>query len=105
MEQLIEIATRFINRSRDGATYWEAIPEAFELFDFIYNGGVWVKNYGEQIKTIQAKKIHDLSLDEVYTYLTALAAKERVWGTFGYAISEGTMDKLLTRFLELAKKN
>lgn len=105
MESLSQIAKRFLNRAQSETSHWEAIPEAVELSTFVYNGGIWVADYKSRIHDFRAKKPEDMGVDEIYAYLTAVVAQERIWGSFGCCLKDGTLDKLLTRYLELAKKN
>ena len=101
MTCMTEIARRFLNRSQRAAAYWEAIPEAVALFQIIHSESIWAADYNSRIQAVRSKKIEDLSLDEIRAYLTAAAAKERSWGAYSRCVADGTIDRLLTRYLEL----
>ena len=103
MTGMTEIAQRFLNRFPQAATYWEAIPEAVALFQFIHTEDVWVDDYNDRIQAVRSKKTEDLRMDEIRVYLTAIAAKERIWGAYSRCVADGTIDRLMTRCLELTQ--
>ena len=105
MECLCEAAKRYLNRPEGTAATWEEDSDAVALVDCIHTDEIWVKDYNAHIQTVRAKKIDELGISEIHTYLTAIVAKERSWGTFSRFASDGTLDQLLTRYLALCEED
>lgn len=111
MKTLADIAQRFLNCSGhmpEFTTPYE-VPEVRELITFFCDEGradVWVDDYNAHINEIWAKRdeIESMNMREVFTYLTILIDGERIWGLLESGIKDGTVDRLLARYLELVRE-
>ena len=96
-----DIAGRFLHSEHNT----ELIPKdssASELLEYVYNGGIWDADFRGKIDAVRKKPVNALSVDEIYTYLTAIACLDRTNEGLYYAcIQDGTIGSLLERYLVL----
>lgn len=74
-----------------------------ELIQAVRQDGIRDDQFRENFEAIQHKALGELTLKEVYTYLTHLVIRDRCWGTLETSIEDGTLRILLKRYLELAQ--
>ena len=76
-----------------------------ELHRFVYDGGIWDGNFRKNYPLIKTKPVMELTLQEVYTFLTYIVCTERCnEGFIEHNMQNGTLEALLTRYLVLAKE-
>ena len=98
-----EIAERFL-QAEHKESLWQNDQTAVELLEYVYNGGIWDRQHKERIMQIRDKPFDTLALQEVYTYLTAIIGGERInEGLYDRMIQNGTIEKLLERYLVLTE--
>ena len=77
-----------------------------ELHRFVYDGGLWDGDFRKHYPQIKTKPIMELTLQEVYTVLTYIVCTERCnEGFIEHNMQNGTLEALLTRYLELVKED
>lgn len=100
---LKEIAKRYLKKPHHFPDIWApADTEVEELFRFIYHGGIWDAHAREKYPTVRAKQPPEWTLDDIYAYLTCIALADRtVDGFFNDRVNDGTVARLLERYLQL----
>ena len=99
-----EIAERFLREEHKQAI-WQQDQAAVDLLHYVYHGGIWDPHHKERILQIRDKPCSILTLEEVYTYLTAVIGSERInEGLYDRMIQNGTIGKLLERYLALTEE-
>ena len=98
-----EIAQRFLREEHNQAM-WQQDQTAVELLHYVYNGGIWDPHHKERIVQIRNKPYDALTLEEIYTYLTAVIGGERInEGLYDRMIQNSTIGKLLEQYLTLTE--
>lgn len=96
------ICRDYIESHDNRVTPWTRNEQASRLVRYIYEGTLWDSRYREKIRSILDKDIDDLTVPEIGTYLTFIVATDRTNdGCIDAHIENGTVLKLLTRYLEL----
>lgn len=99
-----EIAKAYLAQCPDNITPWTQNETTRSLVRFVYEGGIWDGDFRDKMPEIIKKNILSLTLDDIYTYLTAIVCGERTdEGLLDARIADGTLEKLLRRFLEVTE--
>ena len=104
-----EIAREYLKKDHDAAgTSVHGFPdqECEALHRFVYHGGIWDAHARKKYPVIRLKKPSEWTLDDIYAYLTFIVLTERTQeGCFEAHIKDGTINRLLERYLELEGEN
>ena len=81
----------------------DAFSEAIDAFArMVYDSGIWDENYRAKLKSLEKADLSRISLEDVYSYFTAIVAIERCFSGFvEQKICDGTLEQLLIRYLNL----
>ena len=81
-------------------------PKEVEAFmDYVYNSGIWDGDYHDKLKELEKTNPKKMTLEDLHTYFTAIVCIERSFGGFlEQNTYDGTLEKLLVRYLELTKE-
>ena len=98
-----DIAITLVNNaSTADAANWENDPQYVALMKYVYQSGIWDKQYRSGIRGILQKEIAQLTPEEINTYLTFIFGTERIQqGCVEAHIQNGVLLNLMKRYLEL----
>ena len=85
---------------------WERLPAAAKAFLMeVYDSGIWDPDFFAKRQKLESADIGKMPLSDVYTYFTAIIATERTFsGFYEQKAYDGTLEKLLVRYLGLTKE-
>ena len=96
-----ELAKTFLQDEHPHPAIWVEDTSAKNLFIFLYHDGLSVGDYKPYMQAFRTKSVDSLSLQEVSSYLTALAKHDRVSDCYSSAFEKGSLKRLLQRYLAL----
>lgn len=98
-----EIAIAILSEpSESNAVHWFENKSYFALMDYVYHSGIRVEDYNEKIKAVLKKKTGDMTIQDIFIYLSFIFGKDRIIDGFVHDhIENGTIRKLMQRFLVL----
>lgn len=89
---------------KDNTLPWTQNEAARSLLEFVYYGGIWDEDFKEKRAELFKKEISSLTEKEIFSYLTAIIAGDRVnEGFYDEKIKDGTIHDLMKRYLEVAE--
>lgn len=84
----------------------DAFSEAIDAFArMVYDSGIWDENYRAKLKSLEKADLSRISLEDVYSYFTAIVAIERCFrGFIEQKLWDGTLEQLSIRYLDLTRE-
>ena len=106
MKEIAERTLEYIQSAKDEpGTSPETCSFPKPVYDFIcmvYDSGIWDSNFLDKRKSLEKADLSRISLEDVYSYFTAIVAIERCFSGFvEQKICDGTLEQLLIRYLNL----
>ena len=72
----------------------------------VYDSGIWDENYRAKLKSLEQADLSKISLEDVYSYFTAIIAIERCFSGFiEQKLWDGTLEQLSIRYLDLTQED
>ena len=99
MKQMRQVARNYLEQKQHKLLCGDEAAE--NLLQFLLSRQLFAGDYRPVIKGIMQKPIDQMNQHEISVYLTALAAADRIHGTFEGGMKNGTIASLLERWLEL----
>ena len=109
MREIANNLLRYIRESnspdREGWKQYHYPDEVVAFIDYVYEGGIWDADHRGKLGDLQNMDAADMTLSDLYSYFTSIVCIERSYhGFVEQNAYDGTLEKLLKRYLELTKE-